>query len=99
MLPVMEDAVLARRWEEERVGLQQLLALSAVCGTGLDTVPVPGDVSARLLEGVICDMASLAVRLRKPLSARLLPVPGKKAGERTEFSSPYLVNTVIKPLE
>ncbi|HTT91077.1 MAG TPA: DUF711 family protein [Acidimicrobiales bacterium] len=98
MLPVMEDAVLAERWAEGRVGLDQLLAYSAVCGTGLDTVPLPGDCSADELANVICDVASLAVRLRKPLSARLLPVPGKRAGEVTEFSSPYLVNTLIKPL-
>jgi uncharacterized protein len=98
MLPVMEDVVLAERWAEGRVGLDQLLAYSAVCGTGLDTVPLPGDCSADELTNVICDVASLAVRLRKPLSARLLPVPGKRAGEVTEFSSPYLVNTLIKPL-
>jgi uncharacterized protein (UPF0210 family) len=98
MLPVMEDVVLAQRWAEGRLGLEQLLAYSAVCGTGLDTVPVPGNCSASDLTNVICDMASLAVRLRKPLSARLLPVPGKKAGETTDFSSPYLVNTLIQPL-
>ncbi len=98
MLPVMEDVVLAQRWADGGLGLEQLLAYSAVCGTGLDTVPVPGDCSADDLTNVICDMASLAVRLRKPLSARLLPVPGKKAGETTDFSSPYLVNTLIKPL-
>lgn len=98
MLPVMEDVVLARRWEEGQVGIDQLLAYSAVCGTGLDTVPVAGDCPAEDLARVICDMASLAVRWGKPLSARLLPVPGKVAGEYTEFSSPYLVNTLIKPL-
>jgi uncharacterized protein len=98
MLPVMEDTVLAQRWAEGRLGLEQLLAYSAVCGTGLDTVPVPGDSSADELTNVICDMASLAVRLRKPLSARLLPVPGKRAGDTTDFSSPYLINTLIKPL-
>jgi uncharacterized protein len=98
MLPVMEDVVLAQRWAEGRLGLEQLLAYSAVCGTGLDTVPLPGDSAAEELTSVICDMASLAVRLRKPLSARLLPVPGKRAGDTTDFSSPYLINTLIKPL-
>jgi len=98
MLPVMEDAVLARRWAEGRLGVDQLLAYSAICGTGLDTVPLAGDCSVEDLTQVICDMASLAVRLRKPLSARLLPVPGKLAGERTNFSSPYFTDTLIKPL-
>ncbi len=98
MLPVMEDVVLARRWEQGWLGIDQLLAYSAVCGTGLDTVPVPGDSSLDELTRLICDMGTLAVRLKKPLSARLLPVPGKSAGERTDFSSPYIVNTLIKPL-
>jgi uncharacterized protein (UPF0210 family) len=98
MLPLMEDVTLARRWEEGFFGLDQLLAYSAVCGTGLDTIPVPGDCASDDLVDVICDVASLALRYGKPLSARLLPVPGRAAGQRTEFSSPYLVNTVIKPL-
>lgn len=98
MLPLMEDTVLARRWEEGRFGIADLLSYSAVCGTGLDTVPVPGNSSPGALAALICDVASLALRHRKPLSARLLPAPGKTAGEQTVFSSPYLVNTVIKPL-
>jgi uncharacterized protein len=98
MLPVMEDVVLAQRWADGRVGVEQLLAYSAVCGTGLDTVPMPGDSTAEDVARLICDVGSLAVRLRKPLSARLLPVPGKLAGEQTGFSSPYLVNTLIKAL-
>jgi uncharacterized protein (UPF0210 family) len=98
MLPLMEDVVLARRWEEGWFNLDQLLGYSAVCGTGLDTVPLPGSTSPEQLAKVICDVGSLSLRQRKPLSARLLPVPGRGAGERTQFSSPYLVDTVIKPL-
>jgi uncharacterized protein (UPF0210 family) len=98
MLPLMEDRLLARRWEEGRVSLDQLLAWSAVCGTGLDTVPVPGDTPVGLLAKVIADVASLAARLGKPLSARLLPAPGKRVGEMTAFGSPYLVDTLLKAL-
>ncbi len=98
MLPVMEDPVLAGRWEEGRVGLDQLLTYSAVCGTGLDTVPVPGGTSPSDLARVVADMASLAVRYSKPLSARLMPVPGASPGQLSRFSSPYLVNTVVKPV-
>ncbi|HYT36776.1 MAG TPA: DUF711 family protein [Ktedonobacteraceae bacterium] len=45
---------------------------------------------------LLCDVATLALRLNKPLSARLFPVPGKKAGQRTEFTSPYLTNTLVR---
>lgn len=98
MLPVLEDSVLAKRWAEGRLTLDSLLSYSAVCGTGLDTVPLPGDVSVEQIERIIGDMASLAVKLHKPLSARLMPVAGKKAGERTEFDDPFIVNTVLQPL-
>ena len=96
MLPVLEDAVLGRRWEEGLVNTHQLLLYSAVCGTGLDTVPLPGDMEAEVIAYLLLDVASLALRLHKPLSARLFPVPGKQAGERTEFSSPYLTNTLVR---
>lgn len=98
MLPVLEDSRLAERWGQGRLTLDALLAYSAVCGTGLDVVPLPGDISQERLEHIIGDMASLAVKLRKPLSARLLPVAGKKPGDRTEFDDPFLVNTTIQPL-
>lgn len=96
MLPVMEDTVIARRWAEGRVGTHDLLAYSAVCGTGLDTVPLPGDSSAGDIARLLLDVTALAVRLGKPLSARLFPVPGTRSGDRTAFTSPYLTNTVAR---
>jgi uncharacterized protein len=96
MLPVLEDSVLAKRWESGTVSRDSLMSYSSVCSTGLDAVPLPGDISLRELENIIGDMASLAVKWHKPLSARLLPVAGKKVGDMTEFSSPYLVNIRIR---
>jgi len=98
MVPVMEDKLLAKRWAESTYSIDSLLAYSAVCGTGLDTVPLPGDVTSEQIERILSDVASVAVKWSKPLSARLLPVKGKKAGEQTEFSDPYLFNTLIHPL-
>ncbi len=98
MLPVLEDSRIALRWSEGALNIDSLLAYSAVCATGLDTVPLPGDVSAEQIEKILGDVASLAVKWHKPLAARLLPVAGKKAGERTEFDSPFLTNTTIQAL-
>ena len=92
MLPVMEDTVLAREWAEGRLGVHQLLAYSTICGTGLDTVPLPGDTSVNDIVGLLLDVATLASRLAKPLSARLFPLPGKGSGDRTTFTSPHLIN-------
>lgn len=98
MVPVMEDRLLAERWAESTYNIDSLLAYSAVCGTGLDTVPLPGDVSIEQMERIFSDVASLAFKWNKPLSARLQPVPGKKAGDRTDFADPYLFNTTLHPL-
>ena len=99
MLPILEDSRLAQRWSEGRISIDALLSYSAVCGTGLDTVPLPGDVTEQQLEYIIGDMASLAVKWHKPLSARLLPVAGKNPGDTTEFDDPYLVNATLQPLQ
>jgi uncharacterized protein len=85
MLPVLEDPVLALRNAEGRYALRDLLAFSAVCGTGLDTIPLPGDTTAEQIAGVLAEVAALASALGKPLTARLLPLPGLQAGEMTTF--------------
>jgi uncharacterized protein (UPF0210 family) len=95
MLPVMEDSVLAARWAEGSVNIDQLLAYSAVCGTGLDAVPLPGDATDGEIGALLMDLATLAVRLRKPLSARLMKVASARRGDWTTFSSPMVVNTRV----
>jgi hypothetical protein len=95
MVPVMEDQLLAQRWAEGTYSTDNLLAYSAVCGTGLDTVPFPGDISPAQLERIYGDVAALAWKWKKPLSARLQPVAGKGAGDRTPFNSRFLFNTTL----
>lgn len=96
MLPVLEDARLAQRWSEGRISVDALLAYSAVCGTGLDTIPLPGDTTVDQLSLTVSDMASLSVKWHKPLSARLMPVVGKGWGETTDFNSPFIVNVTLQ---
>ena len=97
MLPVLEEVVLTRRWTEGTYGLDSILAYSAVCASGLDTVPLAGDTSEADMARIVGDVATLAFTWNKPLAARLLPAPGKKAGEMTEFSG-ALSNAIIQPL-
>jgi uncharacterized protein (UPF0210 family) len=99
MVPVMEDRVLAQRWAESTYNIDSLLAYSAVCGTGLDTIPLPGDISLEQMERIFSDVASLATKWNKPLSARLQPVHDKKPGDQTDFQDPYLFNTMVHPLQ
>jgi uncharacterized protein (UPF0210 family) len=95
MVPVMEDKLLSQRWAEGSFNTDDLLAYSAVCGTGLDTVPFPGDIGTEQMERIFGDVASLAWKWKKPLSARLQPVAGRKAGDQTQFSSRFLFNTTL----
>ena len=97
MIPVLEETVLTRRWTEATYGLDSILAYSAVCAGGVDTVPLPGDTSEASIAAIVGDVATLAFKWNKPLAVRLLPAPGKKAGEMTEFSG-ALSNAIIQPL-
>jgi uncharacterized protein (UPF0210 family) len=99
MLPLLEDSVLARRAAECPPSVHELLLYSAVCGTGLDTIPVPGDIPEAELAGVYLDVAALSVALNgKPLTARLMPVPGAAAGDWTAYTFDYFANSrVLRP--
>lgn len=97
-LPVLEDAILAKRVAEGTLDVSDLLLYSAVCGTGLDTLPLPGDASPAQLSALLLDLASLSLRLAKPLTARLMPIPGKQAGDPTGFDFAYFANSQVMPL-
>jgi uncharacterized protein (UPF0210 family) len=97
MIPVLEDTVLTRRWTESTYSLDSILAYSAVCAGGVDTVPLAGDTSEDVIARIIGDVATLAFKWNKPLAVRLLPAPGKKVGDTTEFSG-ALANAKIQPL-
>ena len=85
--PVLEDAVLAARAAEGRLTVSDLLLYSTVCGSGLDTIPLPGDISTEALAAILVDVGALALRLNKPLTARLMPIPGKQAGDEVRFDN------------
>jgi uncharacterized protein (UPF0210 family) len=97
MLPVLEDSTLAERTASS-LTIKDLLLFSAVCGTGLDTVPLPGCTTVDQIYALLLDVAALAVRLGKPLTARLMPIPGKEANETTEFKFSYFANGKVMPL-
>ena len=99
MQPVLEDSVLAKRAAKGTLTIKDLLLYSAVCGTGLDTIPLPGDVNAEQIAALLLDLSALALRLDKPLTARLMPIPGKKAGDSTNFDFAYFANSKVMALE
>ena len=98
MLPVLEDKRLAQRWSEGKLSIDALLSYSSVCATGLDTVPLPGDVTEEQIARILGDVAALASKWHKPLTARLLPVKDKHAGDQSNFDDPHLTNATIQVL-
>lgn len=98
MLPVLEDSILAKRAAQETLGVKDLLLYSCMCGAGLDTLPLPGDASPEQLEGVLLDIGAISLRLNKPLIARLLPVPGKQAGEAVQWDFEYFAPSRVMAL-
>jgi len=98
MLPLLEDSTLSQRAAEGTLSVTDLLMFSAVCGTGLDTIPLPGDATVGQLQAVLLDLAALALRLDKPLTGRLMPIPGLKAGDETNFKFDYFANSKVLAL-
>ncbi len=99
LLPLLEDATLAQRAAEQALTVKDLLMYCAVCGTGLDTIPLPGTTTVEQLVPPLLDLCALALRLDKPLTARLLPIPRKKVGDPTSFDFAYFANSKVMALD
>jgi len=98
-LPVFEDSVLARRAAEGILSIKDLLLYSAVCGAGLDTLPLAGETSAEQITALLLDVCALATRLDKPLTARLMPMPGRKVGDPIQFDFAFFSGSRVIALD
>ena len=95
MLALTEDIGLAQGTMDNNFDIRSLLTYSAVCGIGLDTVPIPGDTSSEKISALMRDTGTMAFRLNKPLTVRVFPVPNLKAGDITAFESDDLCNCAV----
>jgi uncharacterized protein (UPF0210 family) len=95
MQPVLEDFILSKRLSENRFNLDSLILYSTMCGAGLDVVPLPGDITERELFYILLDICTISVILNKPLTCRLMPIPGKNSGDDVEFDFEYFAPTKI----
>jgi len=92
-IPVSEDAGMIRAVEAGALSLAKLEAMTAVCSVGLDMVAVPGDTSEAVIAGIIADEMAIGVVNHKTTAVRLIPVPGKGAGETVSWGG--LLGTAI----
>ena len=97
--PILEDSVLAARNSQGLISISDLLLYSTLCGTGLDTIPLPGDTSPEALTAVLIDVGAIALRHNKPLTARLMPIPDKQAGDPIEFDFEYFAPSHVMRLD
>ncbi|ACL05626.1 protein of unknown function DUF711 [Desulfatibacillum aliphaticivorans] len=84
-IPVSEDLNIAQAAAEGHLNLEKLEAMTSVCSVGLDMVAIPGNVSVETLAGIIADEMAIGMINSKTTATRLIPVPGKKAGDLAEF--------------
>ncbi|MDR2520943.1 MAG: PFL family protein [Spirochaetaceae bacterium] len=84
-IPVSEDEGMVAAAKQGHITLDKLEAMTAVCSVGLDMIALPGDTSAETLSAIIADEMAIGMVNNKTTAARLIPVPGKKAGDWAQF--------------
>jgi hypothetical protein len=84
-IPVSEDAALAEAVGKGDLTLEKLEAMTSVCSVGLDMIAIPGDTDVYTLAAIILDEMAIGVVNHKTTACRIIPVPGKKAGDRAVF--------------
>jgi len=84
-IPVSEDSCMNEAVRRGALSIEKLEALTAVCSVGLDMIAIPGDTSAETISAIIADELSIGVVNGKTTGVRLIPVPGKIAGDYVNF--------------
>ncbi len=84
-IPVSEDLNIANAADKGFLSIEKLEAMTSVCSVGLDMVPIPGDITVESLAGIIADEMAIGMINSKTTATRLIPVPGKKAGDKVYF--------------
>lgn len=84
-IPVSEDEGMIAAVKAGSINLEKLEAMTCVCSVGLDMIAIPGDTSASTISGIIADEMAIGMVNNKTTAVRIIPVPGKGAGEWAEF--------------
>ncbi len=84
-IPVSEDEGMINAVKQHSITLEKLEAMTTVCSVGLDMIAIPGDTSATTISGILADEFAIGMVNNKTTACRLIPAPGKKAGEWVEF--------------
>jgi uncharacterized protein (UPF0210 family) len=96
-IPVSEDLNISEAARQGYIGLDKLEALTSVCSVGLDMVALPGATPPETISAIIADEMAIGVINHKTTAARLIPVPGKAAGDHAYFGG-LLGQATIMPV-
>ena len=94
-IPVSEDLNISEAARKGYIGLEKLEAITAVCSVGLDMIALPGDTTEDSIAAIIADEMAIGVINNKTTATRLIPVPGKKAGDNAYFGGLLGQSTII----
>ena len=93
-IPVCEDQYLANAVREGSLGIEKLEAMTSVCSVGLDMIAIPGSVDAATISAIIADEMAIGMINSKTTAVRVIPVPGKEAGEYVSFGGLFGESTI-----
>jgi len=94
-IPVSEDLNISEAVRNGHLCLEKLEAITSVCSVGLDMVAIPGDTSPETISAIIADEMAIGVINNKTTAARLIPVPGKAAGDHAYFGGLMGQSTIL----
>ena len=94
-IPVCEDIALANAVAAGHLSLEKLEAMTSVCSVGLDMIAVPGDTDPSTIAAIIADEAAIGVINNKTTAVRIIPVPGKQAGDTVSFGGLFGESAII----
>jgi len=94
-IPVSEDSGMNERISEGYINLEKLEALTSISSVGLDMVCIPGDTDESIIAGLIADEAAIGIVNDKTTAVRVIPVPGKRAGQTVKFGGLFGNGTIV----
>jgi len=96
-IPVSEDIGMVESAKAKVLNIDKLEAMTSVCSVGLDMIAIPGNTKTTTISAIIADEMAIGVANHKTTGARIIPVPGKKAGEYVKWGG-LLGESVIMPV-
>lgn len=84
-IPVSEDSSIEAATTSGLLTMEKLEAMTSVCSVGLDMIAIPGATPAATISGIIADEMAIGMINHKTTAVRIIPVPGKEAGEEVSF--------------